>query len=153
MRPLQSCLAALSLLAVTTLAWAIGRQDFEGRPANFAPGAQTGAAVWTEADRLFVEFSATTTASFSGKVCSRAPLLGLKQHDLEPSDSVKVGPKQRCVWLKLSTGSRLAGFSVLLPSDTVIFDLRLGRHQLPPASIHIGKLGAHPDSSPFALPR
>ncbi len=153
MRPTRPLLAILAGLTFTTAAWALQRRAFEGQPSNFAAGQQTGAAIWTDGGRLNVRFSATGPTRFSGKVCSRSPLTGLSTRGLEPDDSVKLGPKQRCIWLRLSTDGGLDEFSFALPEDTVIFDLRVGKAQLPPESIWVGGQGAHPDSSPFALPR
>jgi len=144
------CLASLLLSTAASPA----RSDYEGKPPRFASGGDVGAAIWTDAGRLHLSFTAPGKATpFTGKVCSRSALTDLLTHGLDDSDSAKLGPQARCVHLKLTVVRELEGFSVTLPTDAVIVDLRVGNEPLEPARIWIGRAGAHPDSSPFALPK
>jgi hypothetical protein len=149
-------LGLLTWSSASTAGPALDRPAFAGRPATFAAGAQLGAAVWIDTDkgRVHVAFASNGgQTAFSGKVCSRSSIEDLKPQDLEPSDSIKLDPKKRCVGFKLDTKGGLDGFSFALPIDAVIFDLAQNQRPLTPPSIWVGAAGLHPDSSPFALPK
>ncbi len=141
-----------STLLLASPALALVSADFQGKPSTFAPGKQTGAAVWHDGQRLHVQVTSRGSATdFGGKVCAKAAITGLSASQLEAGDHVKLGPKDRCVWLKLTTEGDVDGFSFDLPSGIVFFDLKVGLHQLPAQRIWVGARGAHPSSSPFTL--
>jgi hypothetical protein len=132
-------------------ALALGSSDFRGKPSGFQAGKQTGAAVWHDDERLHIEVTnqGARATAFSGKVCAKSSIVGLESVGLEEGDSVRLGPKGRCVWLKLTTRGGSDGFSLQRPSGVVFFDLKQGKRQLPPERIWVGAAGKHPTSSPF----
>jgi len=150
---IKSTAAICSTLVLSaSSAFALVSADFQGKPSAFGPGQQTGAAVWHDGQRLHVQVSSRDgSIDLGGKVCAKSVISGLTTDELEPSDSVKVGPKGRCVWLKMTTDEDVDGFSFVLPRGIVFFDLKLGLHQLPPQQIWVGAAGVHPSSSPFTL--
>lgn len=148
--------ALLFSLALSATAWALTPQQFQGKPESFAPKAVDGAAVWQDGKQLKVRFTTPgKSQTFRGRVCSPEGIQGLVPHQLESTDSAKVGPKGKCIWFKFVTSGQIDGFDFNAPTKRdVIFDFKTGtkqmaRTQLDAKRILIGASNAHPKHNPF----
>ena len=140
---------------ISSVAYAMPKAAFQGKPTSFKKGSVRGAAVWHDNNGQHIRFTTKGKLHrFHGKICASGKIKKMNTFRIENSDSIKLGSKGKCIYFNFKTKDHIDGFDFRAPTGQKIFyTIKIDGRKLSRKHIWLGKQGSHPRDNTFTLNR